>query len=86
MGLCRRVSRRPKKRRSALIPYLRDLARGTNDRLPADSLLYRAGVARTLNQLMGTSRFDAWNIADVPDEDLTEIRMSLQWLEELKDG
>lgn len=37
-----------------------------------------------LNRLMGTTRFDAWNIDTIPSDDLSEIRMSLQWLDELR--
>lgn len=84
MGARAGVRRTTKKRRHALIPYLRELAAGTGDRLPVDSMLLRCSIARQLNDVMGTTQFTAWNINQVPTEDLTEIRMSLQWLQELK--
>jgi hypothetical protein len=68
------------------VPYLRDIVAGTNDRLPVDSMLYRTLVAKRLNTVMGTTRFDAWNIDEIPEDDLKELRMSLQWLQELREN
>jgi hypothetical protein len=49
-------------------------------------MLLKCRVARTLNGLMGTSKFDAWNIATIPSEDLAEIQLSIQWLNDLRDN
>jgi len=49
-------------------------------------MLLKCYQARELNRTMGTTRFDAWNIDTIPSDDLTEIRLSLQWLNELRNN
>jgi hypothetical protein len=46
-------------------------------------MLHRSRLARELNSLMGCSVFTAWNVMDVPHEDLVELRTTLKWMEQL---
>jgi hypothetical protein len=54
---------------------------------PAPSeFIRRVLLARRLNEVMGTTKYTAWNIGGVPDADLKELDAWVIWTREIRDG
>jgi len=46
----------------------------------------RVLLARQLNEIMGTTKYTAWNIGGIPDADLKELDAWVSWSREISDG
>lgn len=46
---------------------------------PRDSIRARASTARYLNNLNGCTVFHAWNIGQIPADDLEDIDLMIRW-------
>jgi len=46
----------------------------------------RVLLARRLNEVMGTTRYTAYNVSDVPGDDLKELDAWVIWSKELSSG
>ena len=78
VGIGRGIREWPRKKSSErIINWLQKI-----DREPTE-LVYRALLARQLNQLMATTVFTAWNVGRVPTVDLDELGAWMQWSREL---
>ena len=43
-------------------------------------------LARRINEMMGTTKYTAYNISSIPDADLKELDAWVRWSKELSSG
>ena len=64
-----------------MIPWLK----GIDSARPSE-FIRRVLLARRLNEMMGTTKYTAYNIGSIPAEDLKELDAWVRWTRELSGG
>ena len=79
LGDDRRLPRGAGKKRQLLIPAVSEMVRKGQAKFPRNSVAARADWAKHLNRLNGCTTFHAWNVGQIPADDVEDLLFIRKW-------